>query len=69
MKHVLSIEGMSCGHCVATVREALMRVPGVSNVEVSLSDDGQGRASVEGDVTLDALVRAVEAEDYRARAA
>jgi len=30
----LSIEGMSCGHCVAAVREALAELPGVAVEEV-----------------------------------
>jgi P-type Cu+ transporter len=36
MKKTLSIEGMSCKHCVAHVTEALRGVPGVEGVEVSL---------------------------------
>jgi copper chaperone len=30
----LSIEGMSCGHCVAAVREALAELPGVEVEQV-----------------------------------
>ncbi len=33
----LKIDGMTCGHCVASVTEELNEVPGVSNVEVFLS--------------------------------
>jgi copper chaperone CopZ len=29
-KMTLSIEGMSCGHCVRAVRDALAEVPGVA---------------------------------------
>ncbi|BAE86298.1 heavy-metal-associated domain-containing protein [Desulfitobacterium hafniense] len=36
MKKKVSIEGMSCGHCVNHVREALGELKGVTNVEVSL---------------------------------
>ena len=38
MKTTLSIEGMMCGHCQATVEKALKGVPGVSEVVVSLED-------------------------------
>ncbi|MDT8716012.1 heavy-metal-associated domain-containing protein [Clostridium sp. 19966] len=38
MKKKISIEGMSCGHCVKHVTEALKEVKGVSNVEVSLEN-------------------------------
>lgn len=32
----LTIAGMSCNHCTASVREALLRLPGVASAEVSL---------------------------------
>ena len=36
-EHVtLAIDGMSCGHCVASVRTALDAVPGVTDATVSL---------------------------------
>jgi len=38
MKKQISIEGMSCGHCVKHVENALMEVSGVKKVEVSLQD-------------------------------
>jgi copper chaperone CopZ len=38
MKKTLGIEGMSCEHCVAHVKEALEGVPGVKKVKVSLKD-------------------------------
>ncbi|MDP4145008.1 MAG: copper ion binding protein [Bacillota bacterium] len=36
MKKVITIEGMSCGHCVNHVKEALNEIEGVRNVEVNL---------------------------------
>ncbi len=35
-KTELSIEGMSCGHCVARVKNTLSDVKGVLNAEVNL---------------------------------
>ena len=63
---VLKIEGMTCGHCVKSVTEALERVDGVSSAEVDL---GAGRAVVEHDETqadTRALVAAVIDEGYTA---
>lgn len=37
MKKRISIEGMSCQHCVKHVTEALVELNGVTNVEVNLS--------------------------------
>jgi len=36
MKKQINIEGMSCGHCVKHVEDALGEVPGVIKVDVSL---------------------------------
>ncbi|OLS01979.1 copper chaperone CopZ [Tissierella creatinophila DSM 6911] len=36
MKKKILIEGMSCGHCVKHVSEALSELNGVSNVDVNL---------------------------------
>ena len=42
MKKKIIIEGMSCGHCVKHVQEALEGLNGVSHVEVNL----QGKYAV-----------------------
>ncbi len=60
----LTIEGMTCPHCVSHVKAALEAVPGVQRVEVDLKT---GQATVEGDVTFEALARAVAEEGYTAR--
>ena len=43
------IHGMSCGGCVGSVKRALQKVDGVSDVEVSLNP---GQAIVNADVSL-----------------
>ena len=54
-----TVEGMTCGHCVASVTEEVQEIPGVETVEVVLEtgavtvtsdrplDDGAVRAAVE----------------------
>ncbi|MDS0525097.1 cation transporter [Clostridium sp. SHJSY1] len=61
MKKKLLIEGMSCGHCVAHVREALESVEGVSSIEVSLEDNC---AIVETTVADEVLKEVIEEEGY-----
>lgn len=56
MKQEIKIEGMSCNHCRMTVEKAIAAVPGVTNVDVSLSD---GKATVEGDFNLADVANAV----------
>ena len=61
----LSVTGMSCGHCVQSVRSALGAVSGVAQVDVSL--DGE-KATVRADdaVADGALVEAVRNAGYAA---
>lgn len=63
MTHKLTITGMTCGHCQASVQQALEEVPGVKNAEVNLS---AGTAEIEGDADTQALITAVEQEGYKA---
>lgn len=55
------IEGMSCGHCVKHVTEALEELNTVSKVEVSLENK---TALVEGSATEEELKAAIEDYGY-----
>ncbi|MGW9403588.1 heavy-metal-associated domain-containing protein [Arthrobacter sp. NPDC055585] len=46
METQLSISGMTCGHCVASVTEELTAVEGVKDVRVDLVADGVSTAVV-----------------------
>lgn len=67
MKIKLSIQGMSCGHCVGAVRDALCKVPGVERV-VSV-DLERAQAIVEGQPDTEQLVAAVSEAGYDAKIA
>ena len=55
---VLSIEGMSCGHCQKRVQDVLNAVKGVKSAEVSL-ESGTARLSGKK-LTTETLRQAVE---------
>ena len=60
----LPVSGMTCGRCVAHVRQALESVPGVRSADIDLA---AGRADVSlepGRVSRDRLKAAVEAAGY-----
>lgn len=62
MKKIISIEGMSCNHCVMHVTNALKEVAGVSMVNVDLK---KNKADVEGSALDDeALKNAVTEAGY-----
>ncbi|HKS05804.1 MAG TPA: heavy-metal-associated domain-containing protein [Gemmatimonadaceae bacterium] len=59
--HTLSIDGMSCGHCVSAVRQALASVPGVTVQDVQI-----GKATIQSADPLpaQAIKDAVEDAGY-----
>jgi copper chaperone len=63
MKKVLSIEGMSCAHCVSHVTSALSGLSGVTSVQVDLA---KKRAVVEATAVDDVqMTDAVADAGYR----
>lgn len=53
----VKINGMSCGHCTASVQEALEKLEGISNVAVDLD---KGEASYEGEIAEEIIKDTVE---------
>ena len=61
----LEIDGMSCSHCVASVRQALSELPGVDVKNVAI---GAAQVSYEADkVSPEDIVLAVEDAGYMAQ--
>ncbi|MDC4232348.1 heavy-metal-associated domain-containing protein [Actinomyces sp. B33] len=58
----LSVNGMTCDHCVMSVTEELHEIPGVKNIDVILASGGTSTVTVVTDVDLadDALRAAVD---------
>ena len=64
---VITVDGMTCGHCVAAVQSEVGKLDGVSDVSVDL---GSGRVTIVGEQAPDpaALRAAVEEAGYEVRA-
>lgn len=58
----LTIKGMTCLNCVRHVREALLAVDGVQQVQIDLTS---GRAEIQGTAALPTLQKAVENAGYQ----
>ncbi|WP_339880754.1 heavy metal-associated domain-containing protein [uncultured Algoriphagus sp.] len=56
IKHTYQIGGMSCGGCVATVKNRLSVAPGVTSVSVDL-------AKKEAEITSSAIIKADTLQD------
>jgi copper chaperone len=57
--HTYAVSGMTCSHCVASVREELAEVYGVRHVDIDLAS---GRLTVSGEGFSDDAVKAAVAE-------
>ena len=64
MEKTISIEGMMCGHCEATVKKALEALDGVISAEVS-HDKGTAVVSLEKDISDEILTKTVEDKDFK----
>lgn len=64
MTKTISIEGMMCGHCEATVKKALEALQGVDNAKVSHTA-GTAVVTLNSDVSDETLKKAVEDQDYK----
>lgn len=60
----VTVTGMTCGHCAASVREELGEIPGVQAVEVDVASGAVTIDSV-APVDADAIRSAVEEAGYR----
>ena len=66
MEKILNVEGMSCMHCVAHVKEALEKVEGVREADVKL-EEKRAEVKLDKEVSDDVLVKAVEGAGYSAK--
>ncbi|MBJ8340516.1 heavy-metal-associated domain-containing protein [Antrihabitans sp. YC3-6] len=60
-----TVTGMTCAHCVASVREEVSAIPGVTDVDVKLAT---GRLTLSSATTVsdDDVVAAVDEAGYQA---
>lgn len=65
MKIVITVEGMSCGHCTARVQKALEEIDGVEAVMMSL-EDKTAEVTLKKEVADEALKAAIEDAGYEA---
>ena len=63
MGETSTVEGMSCGHCEATVEDALADVEGVTGAE---AEHESGTVVVEGEADTDALLSAITDAGFEA---
>ncbi|MCT1616994.1 heavy metal transporter [Kocuria indica] len=66
MNTTVNVSGMTCGHCVASVKEELAEVPGVTSVAVDLNAGGVSPVTIESsrELTPDEISAAVEEAGY-----
>ena len=60
---VLTVQGMTCGHCVAAVTEEVSAIAGVTGVEVDL-ESGRVTVTADADPAPEAMLAAVDEAGY-----
>jgi copper chaperone len=60
----LKVQGMTCGHCKASVEGALQELTGVTKAEVNLEEGTVSVSYDESDVTIEGMHEAVEEQGY-----
>mgnify|MGYP000860158475 CR=1 FL=1 len=63
MKKKIIVEGMSCGHCVNHVKEALKEIEGVQSADVDLASK-TAIISSENNITDESIKDAIEDAGY-----
>ncbi|MEN8114095.1 MAG: copper ion binding protein [Actinomycetota bacterium] len=60
----LTVPEISCGHCKASIEQAVSQLSGVTSVEVEVDDRAVNFEYDGTDATFDAIVAAIEAAGY-----
>ncbi|RBP67126.1 copper chaperone CopZ [Brevibacterium sanguinis] len=65
----ITVTGMTCGHCVSSVKEELGALPGVTDVDVELVTGGDSPVTITSATALDdaAIRAAVDEAGYDLR--
>lgn len=61
MEQTFNVQGMSCGHCVGAVTQAVKAVDPKAEVKVDL---GSGKVEVQSDRDREAIAQAIREEGY-----
>ena len=61
---VLTVKGMSCGHCVKAVEDSVGALKGVQKVDVQLNDGKVNVAFDSGQVSLEEIKETIDDQGY-----
>lgn len=66
---IITVNGMTCGHCEAAVKEELGALPGVTDVAVELNAGGDSPVTITSEKDLDeaAISAAVDEAGYEVK--
>ncbi|WP_448679234.1 heavy-metal-associated domain-containing protein [Pseudomonas nicosulfuronedens] len=64
--HIFNVKGMSCGHCVRAITQAVQALDAAADVQVDL---GAGEVRVASQLDDSAILAAIREEGYEAAAA
>jgi hypothetical protein len=62
-EQVVSIKGMTCGHCEGRVSKEILAIPGVTGV-VASAEKANAVLTSDSEISQDSIMRAVQAAGY-----
>ena len=62
---ILNIEGMTCNHCVKSVKNSISSLSGVNNINVSLSENNVTLEYDKDTLTKEKIISAITNEGYK----
>jgi copper chaperone CopZ len=62
-EQVVSIKGMTCGHCEGRVSKEILEIPGVTGV-VASAEKANAVITSDSEISQDSIMRAVQAAGY-----
>ena len=66
-KQVINVGGMSCGHCVKSVTDAVQALPGIGGVDVSLKKQTATVKFDESKISLKDIMEAIRETGYEVK--
>lgn len=64
METTLQVEGMTCAHCEASVKEALENLAGVERVKINLDSGEVNITYDESTIEVEKMKEAIESQGY-----
>ncbi len=64
MEKVFRVDGMTCSHCIETIKKALRTIDGIDDISINFNS-GEVRITAKREIPCDEIKRVIEEWDYK----